>query len=120
MQNKRPFKKFTQNSDLLERKGGYVSPLKEGNIRIINLGGAEECGKNMTAIEYKDTIIIVNAGVQFSASKMPGVDYIIPNTKYLEDNISKIKGAIITNSSLENSGALPFLIEKLNIGQTLH
>jgi ribonuclease J len=115
MQNRKPFKKFTQNSDLLERKGGYVAPLKEGNIRIINLGGTEECGKNMTALEYKDSIVIINAGVQFSASKMPGVDYIIPNTKYLEENIDKIKGVIITNSSLENSGALPFLVEKLNI-----
>ncbi len=115
MQNRKPFKKFTQNSDLLERKGGYVAPLKEGNIRIINLGGTEECGKNMTALEYKDSIVIINAGVQFSASKMPGVDYIIPNTKYLEENIDKIKGVIITNSSLENSGALPFLIEKLAI-----
>jgi ribonuclease J len=115
MQNRKPFKKFTQNSDLLERKGGYISPLKEGNYRIINLGGAEECGKNMTAIEYKDSIVIINAGVQFSASKMPGVDYIIPNTKYLEENMSKIKGVIITNSSLENSGSLPFLMEKLDI-----
>jgi ribonuclease J len=113
--NRKPFKKFTQNSDLLERKGSYVSPLKEGNYRIINLGGTEECGKNMIAIEYKDTILLINAGVQFSASKMPGVDYIIPNTKYIEENYSKIKGVIITNSSLENSGALPFLMEKLDI-----
>jgi ribonuclease J len=67
----------------------------------------------MTLIEYKNSIVVINAGAQFSASKMPGVDFIIPNVKYLEDNSSKIKGIIFTSSSLEYSGAFPFINSKL-------
>ena len=58
-------------------------PLDE-TIRIIPLGGVEEIGKNMTVIEYKNEIVIVDAGIQFPGDEAPGVDYIIPDTSYLE------------------------------------
>ena len=106
---------YRQNTSLTEpKKATHISPLKDDDIRIVNLGGVEECGKNMTAIEYRDSILIINAGAQFSASSMPGVDYIIPNTKYLEERKDMIKGIVFTSSTLEYTGAFPFINEKLN------
>ena len=62
-----------------------IPPLAPGNIRIIPLGGVEEIGKNMTAIEIGDDIIVIDAGMQFKTEETPGIDYIIPNTTYLEE-----------------------------------
>jgi len=70
----------------------HIPPLDPDKIRIIPLGGVEEIGKNMTIIEYKDDIVILDAGLQFSDSETPGIDYIIPNTKYLQEHKSKIRG----------------------------
>jgi len=69
-----------------------IPPLEANNIRIIPLGGVEEIGRNMTAIEFGDDIIIVDCGFQFREDDTPGVDYILPNTKYLEDRQEKIRG----------------------------
>jgi ribonuclease J len=107
---------FAQNNNrnTFEKVGKALTALKTDNIRIIPLGGVEECGKNMLAIEYMSSIIIINAGAQFSAAEVPGVDYIIPNISYLEENKDKIKGLILTTSLLEYTGALPFINEKIN------
>src|SRR3989344_4013201 len=70
------------------------------NVRIIPLGGVEEIGKNMTAIEIGDDIIVVDAGFQFRDDDTPGVDYILPNTKYLEERQDKIRGVLITHGHL--------------------
>lgn len=105
---------YKPQNNLINNKKTFISNLKEGDYRIINLGGTEECGKNMTAIEHGNSIIIINAGAQFSAASMPGVDYIIPNIKYLEEKKDKIKGFIFTSSTLEYSGAFPFINESLN------
>lgn len=83
------------------------------NIRVIPLGGVEEIGKNMLLVEYKNDIIIVDAGVQFSDSETPGVDYILPNIKYLEENKSKIRALVITHGHLDHIGGIPYLIERL-------
>ena len=105
---------FKQNTSLVDtKKSAYISNLKDGDIRIINLGGTEECGKNMTIIEHKNSILIINSGAQFSSASMPGVDFIIPNIKYLEENKQKIRGMIFTSSGLEYSGAFPFINEIL-------
>jgi predicted metal-dependent RNase len=72
-----------------------IPPIGE-NIRIIPLGGVEEIGKNMTAIEIGNDIIIIDAGFQFKDETTPGIDYIIPNTKYLEERKDKIRGMFIT------------------------
>ena len=63
-----------------------VPPLTPGNIRIITLGGVEEIGKNMTAIEIGNDIIVIDAGLEFAGDDAPGVDYIIPDISYLEKN----------------------------------
>jgi len=67
------------------KKHDDVIPPIGDNIRIIPLGGVEEIGKNMTLIEYKDDIVVIDMGFQFKDDDTPGVDYILPNTKYLED-----------------------------------
>ncbi len=83
------------------------------NLRIIPIGGVEQIGQNMTAIEYKGDIIVIDAGIQFADTDHPGVDYIIPNTKYLEERKDKIRGIFITHGHLDHIGALPFLIERI-------
>ena len=90
-----------------------VPALKEGTVRIIPLGGVEEIGKNMTAIEYKNDIIVIDAGIQFKTEETPGIDYILPNTKYLEERKGKIRALVITHGHLDHIGGIPYLIEKL-------
>lgn len=90
-----------------------IPPLADGDIRIIPLGGVEEIGRNMMAIEYKDSIIVVDAGLQFREENTPGVDYILANTKYLEDRKSKVKAVIITHGHLDHTGGIPYLMEKI-------
>lgn len=83
------------------------------NIRIIPLGGVEEIGKNMTLIEYKDDIIVIDAGFQFKEESTPGIDYILPNTKYLEDRKDKIRALFITHGHLDHIGAIPYIIDRI-------
>lgn len=90
-----------------------IPPLKDGNIRIIPLGGVEEIGRNMTMVEYKDSIIVIDAGLQFSEINTPGVDYILANTKYLEDRKRKVKAVVITHGHLDHTGGIPYLMEKI-------
>ena len=90
-----------------------IPPLAEGNIRIIPLGGVEEIGRNMTAVEIGDDIIIIDCGFQFREADTPGVDYILPNTKYLEDRQSKIRGMFITHGHLDHIGAIPYVIDRI-------
>lgn len=86
---------------------------ESGNVRIIPLGGVEEIGRNMTVIEYKNDIVIVDAGLQFPGEETPGIDYIIPNTKYLEERKHKIRGLIISHGHLDHIGGIPYLINKI-------
>jgi ribonuclease J len=91
----------------------HIPPLGEGNIRIIHLGGLEEIGRNMSLVEYKDTIIIIDCGIQFSEQSTPGIDFILPNTKYLEERKHKIKGMFITHGHLDHIGAIPYIMPRI-------
>lgn len=91
----------------------HIPPLKEGNIRIINLGGVEEIGRNMSLVEFKDSIIIVDCGIQFSENSTPGIDFILPNTKYLEERKDKIKAMLITHGHLDHIGAIPYIMPRI-------
>lgn len=82
-------------------------------IRIIPLGGVEEIGRNMTVIEYGEDIVVADAGFQFTDDDTPGVDYILPNTKYLEERRQKIRAIVITHGHLDHIGGIPYLIERL-------
>ena len=90
-----------------------VPPLEPGNIRIIPLGGVEEIGRNMTMIEFGDDIIVVDCGFQFREDETPGVDYILPNTKYLEDRREKIRAMFITHGHLDHIGGIPYVIDRI-------
>ncbi|MBP9821415.1 MAG: ribonuclease J [Candidatus Pacebacteria bacterium] len=90
-----------------------IPPLAPGDIRIIPIGGVEEIQKNMTLVEYNDQIIVIDAGTRFSTVDTPGINYIIPNTTYLEERKDKIKALVITHGHLDHIGAIPFVIEKL-------
>jgi ribonuclease J len=94
------------------KKQAPIPPVGE-NIRIIPVGGVEEVGKNMIAVEIGEDIIIIDAGLQFKDASTPGIDYLIPNTKYLEERKHKIRGIFITHGHLDHIGAIPFVLEKL-------
>ncbi len=90
-----------------------IPPLEAGNIRIIPLGGVEEIGRNMTAVEFGDDIVIVDCGFQFREDDTPGIDYILPNTKYLEDRQDKIRAMFITHGHLDHIGGIPYIIDRI-------
>ncbi|MFZ2072717.1 MAG: ribonuclease J [Minisyncoccia bacterium] len=106
----RPFNSKNQFDNHHENK---IPKLEEGKIRIIPLGGVEEVGKNMTAIEIGDDIIIIDAGMHFSNEETPGVDYVIPNTTYLEENKSKIRALFITHGHLDHIGGVPVVLSRI-------
>ncbi|HLC45019.1 MAG: hypothetical protein A2722_00110 [Candidatus Doudnabacteria bacterium RIFCSPHIGHO2_01_FULL_50_11] len=82
-------------------------------LRVIPLGGVEEVGENMTIFEYENDILIVDMGFAFPDENMPGVDYIIPDTKYLQENKHKIRGVVITHGHLDHIGAVPYILPKI-------
>lgn len=94
-----------------------IPPLENGNIRIIPLGGVEEIGKNMTAVEFGNDIIVIDAGFQFRDADTPGIDYILPNTKYLEERREKIRGLFITHGHLDHIGGIPYIIDRIGYPQ---
>lgn len=96
-----------------QKKPEMKIPPAGDNIRIIPLGGVEEVGRNMTVIEYKDDIIVVDMGFQFKEEDTPGIDYILPNTKYLEDRKEKIKGVFITHGHLDHIGGIPYIMNRI-------
>jgi len=86
---------------------------QEAKLRIIPLGGVEEIGgKNCTVLEYKNDIVIIDMGFMFPDETMPGVDYVIPDVSYLEQNKHKIRGLIVTHGHLDHIGAIPYVYEK--------
>ena len=87
----------------------------EDTVRIIPASGVEQIGRNMTIVETKDDILIFDIGFQFVSpeSNTPGVDYILPNTQYLEERKHKIKGLIVTHGHLDHIGGIPFVMERI-------
>ncbi len=83
------------------------------SLKFVPLGGLEEIGRNMMFFEYKDEIVIIDAGLQFPEESTPGVDFIIPNVNYLEKNKHKIKGLIITHAHYDHMGAISYIITKI-------
>jgi ribonuclease J len=104
--SQRPAPKMVKRSD-------DVIPPAGDNIRIIPLGGVEEIGKNMTVVEFRDDIIVIDAGFAFKDDDTPGVDYILPNTKYLEDRKDKIRAVFITHGHLDHIGGIPYVMDRI-------
>ena len=85
-----------------------------GKLRIIPLGGLNEIGKNMTVIEYENDMIVVDCGVSFPDDDMPGIDLVIPDTTYLENNIDKLHGIVLTHGHEDHIGAIPYVLRTIN------
>ncbi|NSB27639.1 beta-CASP RNase J family ribonuclease [Clostridium saccharoperbutylacetonicum] len=88
---------------------------ERAKIKIIPLGGINEIGKNITAIEYKEDIIVIDCGLKFPDDDMFGIDIVIPDVSYLIKNVEKIKGIFLTHGHEDHIGALPYVLRQLNV-----
>ena len=87
----------------------------DAKVKIIPLGGLEQIGMNITAIECNDSIIVVDCGLAFPSDDMLGIDLCIPDVTYLKQNIDKVKGFVITHGHEEHIGALPYILQQINV-----
>ncbi|SCY01540.1 MULTISPECIES: ribonuclease J [Butyrivibrio] len=87
----------------------------ESKLQIIPLGGLEQIGMNITAFRYEDSIIVVDCGLSFPDDDMLGIDLVIPDVTFLQENIDKVKGFVITHGHEDHIGALPYILHELNV-----
>ncbi len=89
--------------------------MSSSSLKVIPLGGLEQIGMNITAFEYEDSIVVVDCGLSFPADDMLGIDLVIPDVTYLEENRDKVKGFVITHGHEDHIGALPYVLRRLSV-----
>ena len=97
------------------RNTGKRGRKSASKLKIIPLGGLEQIGMNITAFEYGDSIVVVDCGLSFPEDDMLGIDLVIPDVTYLKENISKVKGFVITHGHEDHIGALPYVLKEVNV-----
>lgn len=100
----------------VRRMGGELAYIPKAKLRIIPLGGLNEIGKNMTVIEYGNDILVVDCGIGFpDEDEMPGIDLVIPDITYLENNRDRVRGIVLTHGHEDHIGAIPYILQKLSV-----
>lgn len=97
--------------------GGIITLTKQGSerVRVFSLGGVGEIGKNMYVVEVDSDLIVIDAGLMFPDDDMLGIDFVIPDFTYLQENSERVKGIILTHGHEDHIGALPYVLQKLNV-----
>ncbi len=111
--NKKTKRKITTRNNSNKSQAGAEVMFEKDKLKIIPLGGVDEIGKNMTIFEYDENILLVDCGMMFPTGEMLGIDFVLPNTKYLEERKDQIKGIVITHGHEDHIGALPYVLPRL-------